>query len=511
LGRVRSVHHTDAEGLAALLRPRNDLLVREGRVVDDGDPTATGRALLHAVDGPFADYDRELEWSAASDGSGRIEVHQEVRWRLSFPYWRWLYQPMVRRTVRTGIRPGVRPWWLFPDRLSAPQATVVATMATFNLVAGLLVGLLTQSLTFVSADLGDGSAGQQAAVLATVRIGVVITMSAMVLADRIGRRRIGVGAYTAAAVLSVLAAGAPNLVVFTALQFLARNLATAGLLAVDTITVEEVPAGSRAMASGLGAMAYGLGAGVVVLALPLADLGPWGWRLTFLTSLLTLPVVIRAARHLPESSRFRRLRDEVPTGEGRRIDRRRLLVVGALFFLLNLFVAPSSQLQNDYLRSDRGFSAALITFFVVLTATPAGIGVVLGGRMSDTRGRRSTLLPGLLAIGIGNAAFFALSGPPMWVAAVMTSVLSGLAVASLGVIGPELFPTARRGSARGAVAVLTVSGAVVGLVAAGALVDATGYGTTFAVLAAAPVVAAVLALAVPETRGRELEDINRQR
>jgi predicted MFS family arabinose efflux permease len=46
-------------------------------------------------------------------------------------------------------------------------------------------------------------------------------------------------------------------------------------------------------------------------------------------------------------------------------------------------------------------------------------------------------------------------------------------------------------------------------VATGVLIDAYGYSSAFMVLALAPVLAAVIALAIPETRGRELEDINR--
>jgi MFS family permease len=134
---------------------------------------------------------------------------------------------------------------------------------------------------------------------------------------------------------------------------------------------------------------------------------------------------------------------------------------------------------------------------------------MLGGRLADTRGRRLTLVPGLLATGIINAAFFMVAGPPMWLAALFGSVLGALCVAPLGVLAPELFPTARRGGARGALNVLAVTGSVVGLLSAGALVDEFGYGPTFALLALGPVIAAALALTAPETGGVELEELNR--
>ncbi len=513
MGTVHTVAQTDAAGLARRLRPRDDALVLE--VVDTGPatsgteaPAPSGSVTFGAAEGPFRAYTRTVAWRPG-DEPGAVAVQQTMDWWVAFPYWGWVYEPLLRRTLPEGIPAGVRPWWTMPDRMSPRQSTVVATMAMFNVVAGLLFGLLTQVLTFVSADIGNGSPGQQATVFAVVRIGVVVTMAAMVLADRVGRRRIALWAFGLSAGLTVLTAASPNLAVVTALQLLSRNLAIAGLLAVDTISVEELPAGSRAMASGLGAMAYGMGAGVIVVSLPLADLGPWGWRLTFVVAAVTVPLLISAARHLPESGRFTAMQQEEPTTEGRRIRGGRFVLLAAVFFLLNIFVAPASQLQNDYLRADRGFSGLAITVFILLTATPGGLGVMVGGRWADTRGRRMALIPGLLAIGVFNAVFFSVSGVPMWLASLFGSVLGALCVAALGVLGPELFPTARRGGVRGALTVIAVAGSVTGLLTAGVLVDRNGYGPTFVLLAAGPVIAAGLALAVPETSRRELEDINR--
>jgi MFS family permease len=507
--RREDVLDIDREALARRLLPRDDVVVRE-RPLEGSDPAGAtaGSAAFEGIEGPFVHYRRTLRWEPRPGADG-VTADQTVEWRLAFPYWRWLYGPQVRRVLRDGVPRGVRPWWSFPDRLTPRQATVVATMALLNVVAGLLFAILTQVLTFVSADIGDGSRSQQATVLAVVRIGVVVTVAALALSDRVGRRRIAVGCLWLAAALTVLSAAAPDLVVLTGLQLLARNLAIAGLLAVDTISVEELPAGSRAMASGLGALAYGLGAGVAVVSLPLADVGPAGWRLVFLVALVAVPLIASGARRLPESERFVSMIESDPGDRQRRIHGLRFLLLAGMFLLLNLFVAPASQLQNDYLRTDRGFDGADITLLVVLTSTPGALGVMLGGRLADTRGRRLTLVPGLLATGIINAAFFMVAGPPMWLAALFGSVLGALCVAPLGVLAPELFPTARRGGARGALNVLAVTGSVVGLLSAGVLVDEFGYGPTFALLALGPVVAAALALTAPETGGVELEDLNR--
>ncbi len=286
------------------------------------------------------------------------------------------------------------------------------------------------------------------------------------------------------------------------------------------------------MVTGLGTLAYGLGAGVIVMTLPLADLGTWGWRLTFVVAGISLPMIWSAARHLPESGRFRRLeatriehavttstspdtpdtrdtRGDTGGGESRRIKPARFVLIASIFLLFNVFVAPASQLQNDYLRTERGFSGLMITLFVIATATPGGLGVLAGGRLADIRGRRAAIVPGLVALGIFNAVFFASSGAPMWFGSLLGSVLGGLAVPAMGVIAPELFPTARRAGVRGFITAIAVAGSVCGLMIAGPLVDARGYGLTFGILAVAPLLAAALAFAIPETRGRELEEINR--
>jgi MFS family permease len=505
--RIRSESVLDHAALARQLEPRDDVLVEE-RV---GTHDATSATFEWAA-GPFRRYRRHVSWTEHPDEPERLVVHQDVDYRLAIPYWSRLYDPVVRRALREGVARGTRPWWSTPDRLSPEQSTMVAAMALFNLVAGLLYGLLTQVLTFVSADLGDGSAGQQTTLLAAVRVGVVITVLAMVLADRRGRRRVALWCFGAAALLTILTAAAPVWWLFGALQFVARNLAIAGLLCVDTIAVEELPPGSRAMVTGLGALAYGLGAGFIVLSLPLADLGPWGWRLTFLVAGMTVPLILHARRHLPESGRFQRLAASRSAGtatESRRVNGARFALIATMFFLFNLFVAPSSQLQNDYLRADRAFSGIAITVFVMLTSTPAGLGVLAGGRLADLRGRRAAIVPGLIAYGAFTAMFFSLGGPPMWITSLLGSVLGALSIPAMGVIAPELFPTAHRGGVRGALTAVAVGGSVCGLLIAGSVVDAAGYATAFTWLALAPLAAAVLAFAIPETRGRELEDLNR--
>jgi MFS family permease len=178
--------------------------------------------------------------------------------------------------------------------------------------------------------------------------------------------------------------------------------------------------------------------------------------------------------------------------------------------LLNIFLTPSGQFLNEFLRHERGMNAGMVSLFGLVTGTPAAIGVLMGGRLADTRGRR-VVAAGAVLIGSALTVLgFVFAGLAMWVCAIAGGIFIAALVPTLGVYGPELFPTSLRGRANGIVSIVAMGGSVVGLVAAGYLDDALGsFGRAFIVLAVAPLVLAAIVLAwFPETARRELEDIN---
>ncbi len=505
----------DLAELSARLAPRDDALVAETRptltgsvpadsVGGDGGPGSTGEARFRCAHGPFSTYERVVSWEPI--GAGRVRYRQHVRFWPAIPVFAPLFFPLMRRALRNGLPPGRSPMWAMPDRLSAAQARVVAVMCLFHVIGGILFSFLTNVLTFIAADLGDGSAGEQSLVLAVARLGAVLTVAVMAGTDRFGRRRVAIWSAGAAVALTLAGGLAPDLWVLALLQTLARNLAIAAMLSADTLSVEELPAGSRAVAQGLGALSYGLGSGLVILALPLADLGANGWRYVFLVSLACVPLLVIGARHLPESHRF--VTRNRFSSAARRIDPRRFLFVGALLVLFNFFVAPASQLQNDYLRTDHGFAGSRLTLFIAVTSIPGLFGILVGGRVADRRSRRAVMVPGFVATAVFGAGFFATGGTVMWLSAALASGVGMLSVPALGVLAPEMFPTARRGSARGALTAVAMAGSVLGLLSAGSLADSIGYRYGFMWMAIAPLAAAALALRVPETSGMELETLN---
>ncbi len=490
--RVVARRTVDRDQLETILRPRTDLVL-EAAVAD-------GR--FEAVEGPVHDYRRTVE--VERDADGGAHVTQTVDFRVAVPYFGWLFVLPLKRAL---ARPATEraPWWAPPARLDARGANVLGTVALLAVAFGYLNTLFTQTVPFAGEEFGAGDSAQGLAG-GLVRVGGLVALLVVAAADRRGRRQVVLFAAVAGCLTAVGGAVAPSLWWLTASQMLARGFATALLILVTIITAEEMPAGSRAYAVSLVSMAGGLGAGVCVLSLRLADLGPEGWRLLYVIPLLALPAITSVRRRLPESRRFVAPHATVEVaGHGGR-----LLLLAASGLLVNLFVAPQSQFGNRFLRSERGFSGGRIGLFSVTVGTPAAIGIVVGGRMADVRGRRVIGAVSLIGGTLCTVAFFHSGGWAVWAWALVGNVVSAASIPALGVYGPELFPTGLRGRANGAIAVSGLVGSAGGLVLAGRLADRYGtIGPAMTMLAAGPILLAVLVLlAYPETAGRELEEIN---
>ena len=482
----------DSAGLAAALEPRRGLVLER----------ADGEGRFVAAAGPVAAYLRTVRSEPVEEG--RHRVRQTVEYRLDLPFFGVLFRyPLHRELRRIGPRSSV-PWWAPPDRLDARSAQALAALCALSVVIGYLGTVLTQTITFAADEFGAGK-GAQGVALALARADVAVALVLVAMADRRGRRRVLLLSSTVGCVLTATGALAPSLYALAASQVLTRGFVTAAAIVLTVAAAEEMPKGSRAYAVSLLAMAAALGAGVCVFLLRLASLAG-GWRLLFAFSLLGLPAVKAVAGRLSESRRFKAPHEKVAmAGHGRRF-----WLLAASAFLFNLFFTPASQFGNEFLRTEQGFDAARISLFTILTATPGGIGVVVGGRLAE-RGRRTVGAVALVA-GVGaTVMMYRSSGWPLWAWAVAGSVVGGATIPALGVYGPELFPTSLRGKANGIIAVLGRIGSVVGLVAAGLLADRFDerLGPAMALLALGPATLALLVLvAYPETAHTELEDLN---
>jgi MFS family permease len=373
------------------------------------------------------------------------------------------------------------------------------------MLTGYLGTTITQTMTF-AADEFDASKAAQGSTLGAVRAGVLLSLILMAAADRRGRKRLLTICAVGGAVASAAGALAPSLWALGATQTFARAFSTALALLIGVVAAEEMPSGGRAFAASVLAMTGALGAGGAVILLPLAGLAPWTWRIIYLVPLVGLVFFLRVSRDIPESRRF--LRPHARTTM--RGHRGRLLLLGASGFFGLIFLAPITQFQNDFLRDEHGFAAWQLTVFTFATSTPAGIGVIVGGRLADERGRRIVGAVGTLGGAIFLALAYQVDGPWLWVCWLVGSMVAAVTVPALGVYGPELFPTALRGKANGLITLGSVAGSTVGLFLAGRFADEWGsLGPGIAILALGPLIVSLLVLTLyPETAHLELEDIN---
>lgn len=486
----------DPEHRDLVLIPRDDL-VGEGPPVTSAD----GTVAFEQEHGPFASYRRTVETSDT-------EIVEATSYRMQIPWFGWLFKRpargvLARRLSHTG-------WWLPPDRLDATQLLVIGLLAAASMSAAFVNTLFTQTAEFAADDFGVGNTGVGVAG-AVVRAGIVVALPAAVLADRIGRRRVIVVVAWLGPLLCLVSAFAPSFEILVATQALGRPMGIALAFLVGVIASEEMPKNSRAYAVSVLAMASGFGAGIAVMSLRLADTGESGWRLVYLVSIIWCVVALDLVRRLPETRRFaaEAAREDRPR-RAPRLDKKRFALLAAVAFMGNIFISPASFFQNSYLEDVRNFSAGDIGLFSILVGTPAGIGLIVGGRIADQRGRRRLISVALPASVVAIVAAFSMGGLGLWVFSLLGGILGSSVFPAMAVYRTELFPTANRTRAAGFITAFALVGGIGGLLATGQLLDRDwSYGSVMALMALGQVVVTVLVVAAyPETAHTELEDLN---
>ena len=463
-------------------------------------------SFSHAV-GPFHHWERHV---SLEPQDGAVKVKEKITYDLAVPVWAPLFRFALRRHLRRPPQTGKHPWWAPPQTLTEQSAVVLSLLCVFALVGGYLGTLLTQTITY-AAEQFDASTLNQGQLLAAVRLGVLLSFLIAALADRKGRRKILLWALVGACVVSAASALAPSMWWLGTAQTFARALSTVVAIIIGVMLAEEMPAGSRAFAVSVITMTAALGAGLCVANLLYADAAIWAWRIAFVLPLLAIIPCLRLAKGLPETTRFTRSLSRSTTSTNRRdFHWRRFIILGCAGFLWSSFLAPAAQFLNEFLRTERDYSSALIAVFVIATNTPGGIGIIVGGRLADMKGRK---LIGV--IGIAGGVFFTVVsylvfGIPLWIASIAAALIGAIAVPALAVYGPELFPTHQRGSANGGLQIVSVLGSSVGLLLVGWLSNVfDSIGTAMAVAAIGPIILLfVVWFAFPETARIELEELN---
>ena len=460
------------------------------------------------VEGPFKQYKRTVE---VKNAETEYIVTETYSYRIAAPVWRLLLHYPMKRALKRSTLKNFNIWWAPPNRFDALTSTTVSLLCIAAVITGFFGALIGQTATFAAEEFG-ASDRAQGVLLATIRIGTLLTIVITALADRRGRKTLLEFSLLGGCILTVISAAAPSLWTLGVVQSLARGFATSISILIGIMAAEASPKGSRAYIAGLLTLTAGLGAGIPVWFLFLADLDIQGWRLLFAASIMFLPVINWIRKNLRESQRYEA---HVTSTKGQGLPKQKIVLSRVIFlasvaFLLFVFASPASQFRNEFLRDERNFSAAKITLFLLTAYTPQIIGVAIAAKVSDIKGRKPVAI---FSVGLGTlftVIAYSISGFGMWATTMLAGIISAGAGPSLGVYSAEMFGTGRRGQINGFLSLVAVSGSAVGLLLCGDLSERfNSFGKAFGILSIGPLlVLLIVGFLFPESANQELEDLN---
>jgi MFS family permease len=348
--------------------------------------------------------------------------------------------------------------------------------------------------------------------LAVIRLASLGSLSLTGLADRFGRRRMLLLTLGAGLLMTVVSVVSPGYWWFVAIFAIGRPfLSAAGVLA-QVMAVELTGSPDRAKAVALVAAGYGIGAGSIAVIHGLAS-SSLGFRGLFLLAAVPLVSVPFLARGVTEPGRYEVAaaatdRPRPVLGAIGPRYRGRLVVVVLLAFGISVITGPANSFVFLFAQNVLRLPGTEVAVLVVAAGVAGLVGLLAGRWSADRFGRRPTAAVAM--VGVAASGMVAYSGSrPALLAGYVAGVLAGSVFAPcLGAMLGELFPTPVRASVAGWWVAAGVIGASVGLVVFGAVAGGRDrFGLAAVVTFMPAVLLAGLLWLVPETRGREPEDL----
>jgi MFS family permease len=401
--------------------------------------------------------------------------------------------------------------WRDPAILAAGGLAMAAGFAQFG---------VTAALGDVADAFGEASPGQGVAAevgltgttlgigLAIIRLASLASLPAAGLADRLGRRRLLLGAAGIGLALTVLAGASPSWWWFVAIFALGRPLLSATNAVAGVVAAEETASSDRAKAIALVGAAYAIGTGILTVVRGLIP-DTLGFRGVFFLAAIPLLALPWLAGRVREPSRYS---ERAPAQRpafgtvGRRL-RSRLGIVCTLHLAVGLLTGPVNSYLFVYGEQVVGLTPLAMSVLFVAGGAAGLAGLLTGRWGADRYGRRITAGTAM-ALGAGAGLLtYAGAAPALVAGFVGTTFAASVFAPAAGSLDAEIFPTSVRATVAGWVTASQVLGAVVGLMAFGVIADATGGFTAPAAVVAIPaLVAALLYARLPETKGMELEE-----
>ncbi len=348
--------------------------------------------------------------------------------------------------------------------------------------------------------------------LAINRLASLGSLPLLGLADRVGRRSVLLVTLTLGLALTVISAASPGYWWFVAIFACGRPLLSTTNALAQVCAAELTDSAGRASAVALTAAGYGVGAGVVAIVHSLAA-GTLGFRGTFALACIPLALVPLLRRWIVEPDRFA---IESVSGDhalpvvgpiAPRF-RRRLAIVALLAFSLSLITGPATSFVFVYAQNVQHQPGDVTAAMVVGAGVAGLVGLLTGRWLADRLGRRPTGTLAMVALAAFGTLTYGGSRPELVTGYILGILAASVFAPAAGSLLTELFPTSVRASVAGWFVAAGVLGAVAGLVEFGAVAD---VGDRFGLAAAITFLPAALAAGlfwlVPETRGKEPEEL----
>jgi MFS family permease len=285
-----------------------------------------------------------------------------------------------------------------------------------------------------------------------------------------------------------------------------------------TLVSETWKAEHRGKALGLVQSSWAIGYGLAAIV-TMAVLPRWGWRGVFFVGILPALLTLWIRKNVTEPDIWletrRKQSDRTRRARLRDIFRGRLfkltIAVTAMnactmfaWWGFNLWLPGYLSLPPS--AGGLGFSSEAMTGLIVAMQVGMWFGYVTFGFISDEIGRKRAYVGYVLMAALLIFAYISVESP------LLLLVLGPLAAffatgyfSGFGAVTAEIYPTAIRASAQGFTYNVGRIASAVAPFAVGTLAQTRGFRTALSLTSAAFVCAALAWIAIPETRGRQLE------
>jgi predicted MFS family arabinose efflux permease len=298
---------------------------------------------------------------------------------------------------------------------------------------------------------------------------------------------------------------------FVLFQLVAQTFLTAEIAIAEVVVAEEFPASYRSTGQGLLGAFNALGAGLAAVLFPALQETSLGWRGLYFVGVTPLLLVAYLRRSLPETARWQAARQRGETERARFPEllapaiRGRFLVLLATSFAIGASTAPAFTFASYRATNVFRWSPSEVSAMVLIGGGVGMLGWFAFGHAAERFGRRLVGVSTFAATGLSIVVYFSTAW--LWIGFASLVCMEAGGLVALSSLGTELFATRLRSTAKSGITNAAVLGAIVGMAAVGLFGRSLGADSVIRLLSLLPLAAAPTFLLLPETQGRELEEI----